>query len=382
MCEIVKEFGVLQFIEAFGFCRFLFQNNGYDLEKGLVLVTDDDCHAQQVIDAILTTVDSREMRHLSSKVEKPFNYEIGLHLYRKYDKEQEILEFLVEKRFTPLVIVGGILPEFLEENSYMFRFDLRGSDIRDFADMYKKMKNEVLSHLEHLMYEISNFKSSKLLKQIEIDESYQRCFEIFALTGKVWQLVLRESNDEETAERWLNSYCEASATTLRKMDDLCGLCDISEVIRKCVVTYVMKNDVKMMEFHTITGDSDSIETIWYDADYYYFSESFLKKICKPLQNTVSFQQIKTELYEAGILVCNNIKNRNFTVKKSCFDIQTGCERRIRFLKLVKQELFSDEGMELEELVEIKRVNNKTEKEGFEYGNDHRICAGEYQSEDF
>lgn len=382
MCEIVKEFGVLQFIEAFGFCRFLFQNNGYDLEKGLVLVTDDDCHAQRVIDAILTTVDSREMRHLSSKVEKPFNYEIGLHLYRKYDKEQEILEFLVEKRFTPLVIVGGILPEFLEENSYMFRFDLRGSDIRDFADMYKKMKNEVLSHLEHLMYEISNFKSSKLLKQIEIDESSQGCFEIFALTGKVWQLVLRESNDEETAERWLNSYCEASATTLRKMDDLCGLCDISEVIRKCVVTYVMKNDVKMMEFHTITGDSDSIETIWYDADYYYFSESFLKKICKPLQNTVSFQQIKTELCEAGILVCNNTKNRNFTVKKSCFDIQTGCERRIRFLKLVKQELFSDEGMELEELVEIKRVNNKTEKEGFEYGNDHRICEGEYQSEDF
>lgn len=120
MCEIVKEFGVLQFIEAFGFCRFLFQNNGYDLEKGLVLVTDDDCHAQQVIDAILTTVDSREMRHLSSKVEKPFNYEIGLHLYRKYDKEQEILEFLVEKRFTPLVIVGGILPEFLEEN-WFFR---------------------------------------------------------------------------------------------------------------------------------------------------------------------------------------------------------------------------------------------------------------------
>lgn len=52
------------------------------------------------------------------------------------------------------------------------------------------------------------------------------------------------------------------------------------------------------------------------------------------------------------------------------------------MKLVKQELFSDEGMELEELVEIKRVNNKTEKEGFEYGNDHRICEGEYQSEDF
>lgn len=379
MCEIVKEFVVLQFIEGLGFCRFLFQNNGYDLEKGIVLVADDDCHAQQVIDAILTTVDSREMRHLSSKVEKPFNYEIGLHLYRKYDKEQEILEFLAQKRFTPLVIIGGILPEFLEQNSYMFRFDLRGSDIRDFSDMYRKMKNEVLSHLEHLMYEISNFKSSKLLKRIDIDESYRRCFEIFALTGKVWQLVLREGNDEETAERWLNSYCEASATTLRNMDDLCGLCDISEAVRKCVAAYVLKNDVKIMELHTITNDNT--ETIWYDAEYYYFTEPFLKKICQPLQNTVSFQQIKTELYEVGILVCNATKNRNYTVKIGCFNSQTGRESRIRFLKLLKDALLSDEGMELEELVEIQQIDSKTEKEEFEYGNDHRLCAGEYPSED-
>lgn len=53
---------------------------------------------------------------------------------------------------------------------------------------------------------------------------------------------------------------------------------------------------------------------------------------------------------------------------------------MRFLKLVKHELLSDEGMELEELVEIKQEN--TELEEFEYGNDNRICAEEYSSEDF
>lgn len=377
MCEVIKEFGVLQFIQAFGFCRFLFQNNDYDLEKGIVLVADDDRHAQEVADAILTTVDSREMRYFSSKVKKPFNYEIGLHLYRKYDKEQELLEFLVEKEFTPIVIVGGILPEFMEENAYVFRISLKGSDVRRFEEMYKKMKMGVLSHLEHLKYEIKNLKSSKLFKHFDIDESYRRCFEIIALTGKAWELVIRESNDEEISERWVNDYCEASAIALRTMDDLCGICDVSEAVRKCVVTYILQNEVKLKDLHMLTDGS--IETIWYDADYYYFTEPFLKKICKPLQNTVSFQQIKTELYEAGVLVCNNTKNRNFTVKKSCFDIQTGRESRMRFLRLVKYELLSDEGMELEAVVEIKQ---EKEMEDVEYGNENWLRAEEYSSEDF
>lgn len=373
MCEVIKGFGVLQFIQAFSFCRFIFQNYGYDLEKGIVLVADDDRHAQEVADAILTTVDSRNILRYNSKTEKPFNFEIALHLYRKYDKEQELSEFLVEKKFTPVVIVGGILPEFMEENAYVFRISLKGSDVRGFEEMYKKMKMGVLSHLGHLKYEIKNFKSSKLLKQLDIDESYRRCFEIIALTGKAWELVIRESNDEEISERWVNDYCEASAIALRTMDDLCGICDVSEAVRKCVVEYVWKNDVEIIDLYRIMDDGN--ETIWYDSDYYYFTEPFLKKICKPLQNTVSFQQIKTELYEAGILVCNNTKNRNFTVKKSCFDIQTGRESRMRFLKLLKQELLSDEGMELEEIVEIKRENK--EMEGFEYGNDNRLCAEEY-----
>ena len=47
---------------------------------------------------------------------------------------------------------------------------------------------------------------------------------------------------------------------------------------------------------------------------------------------------------------------------------------MRFLKIVKQELLSDEGMELEELVEIKQENKEKEMEGFELGNENRLCA--------
>ena len=380
MFEAMKDFAILQFIEVYSFCRFVFQNFGYDLERGIVIVTDDDRHAQEVADAILATVDSRNILHYSSKTEKPFNFEIGLHLYRKYDKEEELINFLFAKDFVPLIIVGGLVPEFLTENAYIFRLKLTGKDIRDFKTLYEKMKTEIKSHIEHLSYEIQIVQTSRALKNSKIEHINRRCFEVIVLTGKVWQMVIRESNDEDTTEAWVQEYYSVLESALESMDDLIGICDVSEAVRKCVVTYILQNEVKLKDFHMLTNGS--IETIWYDTDYYYFSEPFLKKICKPLQNTVSFQQIKTELYEAGILVCNNTKNRNFTVKKSCFDIQTGYERRIRFLKLVKQELFSDEGMELEELVEIKRVNNKTEKEGFEYGNDHRICEGEYQGEDF
>lgn len=378
MFEVTKDFGVLQFIEAFSFCRFIFRNYGFDLEKGIVLVADDDRHAQEVADAILTTVDSRNILRYNSKTEKPFNFEIGLHLYRKYDKEEELIEFLFAKDFVPLIIVGGLVPEFLTENAYIFRLKLTGKDIRDFKTLYEKMKTKIKSHIEHLNYEIQIVKTSRALKNFKIERSNQRCFEVIVLTGKVWQMVMRESNDEDTSEAWVQEYYSVLESALESMDDLIGICDVSEAVRKCVVTYILQNEVKLKDLHKLTDGS--IETIWYDADYYYFTEPFLKKICKPLQNTVSFQQIKTELYEAGILVCNNTKNRNFTVKKSCFDIQTGRESRMRFLKLVKHELLSDEGMELEELVEIKQEN--TELEEFEYGNDNRICAEEYSSEDF
>lgn len=380
MFEVTKNFAILQFIEAFSFCRFIFQKYGYDLEKGIVLVADDDRHAQEIADAILTTVDSRNILHYSSKTEKPFNFEMGLHLYRKYDKEEKLIEFLFAKYFVPVVIVGGVVPEFLTENAYIFRIKLTGKDIRDFRALYEKMETNVKSHIEHLSYEIQNVKTTRVLKNSQIESANQRCFEVIILTGKVWQMVIRESNDEDTSEAWMQEYCSVLESELESMDDLIGMCDVSEAVRKCVVDYVGENDVEILELYAIKGDST--ETIWYDADYYYFTESFLKKICLPLQKTVSFQQIKAELYESGILVCNEIQKRNFTVKKSCFNSQTGKEIRMRFLRLLRQELMSDAGMELEEIAELAKKNNEMEKEEFENGNDNRLCAGEYQSEDF
>ena len=135
MFEAMKDFAILQFIEVNSFCRFFFQNFGYDLERGIVIVTDDDRHAQEVADTILATVDSRNILHYSSKTEKPFNFEIGLHLYRKYDKEEELINFLFAKDFVPLIIVGGLVPEFLTENAYIFRLKLTGKDIRDFKTL-------------------------------------------------------------------------------------------------------------------------------------------------------------------------------------------------------------------------------------------------------
>lgn len=372
MSEVVKNFWVLQSIEAFGFCRFIFQKHGYDLEKGIVLVTEDNLQAQQVADAILDTIDSKKILRYTSRTELPLNYEIGLHLYRKYDKEEELIEFLFTKDFLPLIIVGGLVPEFLAENAYIFRIKLMGKDIRDFKLMYEKMKTKVKSQINHLSYEIQNVKTSRALMNSQNMSSCQRFSEIIVLTGKVWQMVIRESNDEDTSEAWLQEYCLAAETALESMADLCEMCDVSEVVRRCVVSYVSKNDVKIQDFHANKGAD--YETIWYDDDFYYFTEPLLKKICQSLLDVVSFTQIKAELHEGGILVCNTMQKRNFTVKKICFNSQTGKMMRTRFLRLLKKELLTDEGMELEELVEIKQEN--AEMEEFEYGNDNRLCAEE------
>lgn len=47
MCQVIEKYAVLQMIEAFGFCRFVFRKFGFDIERGLILVVEDTCRPEK-----------------------------------------------------------------------------------------------------------------------------------------------------------------------------------------------------------------------------------------------------------------------------------------------------------------------------------------------
>ncbi|MCF2554408.1 hypothetical protein [Faecalicatena contorta] len=349
MCGIDQMLWLLQTIEAVGFCNFIFQKKRCGIDNGFILVAEDDYHARKLESVFLEKLCAKRVDKKGTNAMCPNNYELGIHLFHKYDKEADLVEFLSSKNFFPIMIVGGIVPEFLFGRAYVFRCYFSEIDVIEYDAMYQKMKKMVLKSLEHLEYELENLHTSKHIQNCKVDKALFCCFKTIVAAGKVWEIVLRENNDEETTKRWFDSFCEYAVSALETMDDFFGVCDISEVFRQCVLQYIRKNDIPIKEFG-VFSDEIGDETIYIKDDYYYFQENLLKKICLPIAQTVSFSQIKKELRDGGILSCNNCSTNNYTVKVTSYDSQKGRIVRKRFLKIKKSHILSEEGLTLEEIL--------------------------------
>lgn len=349
MCKVIQKYAVLQMIEAMGFCRFVFRKFGYDIERGVILVVEDTWQAGEIVDAFCEAGDAALIRRKRNQEVRPLNFQIGLHLYGKLDREDWITEFLIQKDFFPVVIVAGMVPETLYGKGYIFRLDLTGMDIFEFKEMHQKMVTNVMENLEAFLYEMKNLKTSKIFRGC-YTEKYPRASQIVAATGLTWRMVLRNQNDEEIVENWLEEYCSFLIKSLQNMDDFVGKSGEAEAIRKCVIAYIEKNNVQIVSLDEF---SSSNKMIFMDAEYYYFEEALLKEICTPLIDTISFLQLKSEMYAEGILVCNEVSKQNYTLKVTCFDAINKRYIRKRFLKIRRECLLTDSGMSLEDWAELK-----------------------------
>lgn len=350
MCQVIEKYAVLQMIEAFGFCRFVFRKYGYDIERGVILVVEDTWQAGEIADALCEAGDAVLITSKRNEVVRPLNFQIGLHLYGRLDREDWITEFLIQKDFFPVVIVAGMVPETLYGRGYIFRLDLTGTDIFEFNGMYQKMVSNVMENLEAFLYELKNLKKSKIFRSCYM-EKYPRASQIVAATGLIWRMVLRNQNAEETTEDWLEEYSSFLIKSLQNMDDFVGKSGVEEAIRTCILAYLKRNNVQIISLDEFYSTD---KTIFMDEEYYYFSEVFLKEICSPLLNTISFLQLKSEMLSDGILVCNEGSKHNYTVKVTCLDAVSNRYIRKRFLKLRKECLLMNSGMSLVDWLDLSK----------------------------
>lgn len=364
MCKVkvTEKYAILQMIEALGFCRFVFRKCGVDLERGIILVVENLWQAGEIADALCETTDAVMLDKRGRKQKlSPMNFQMGIHVYGKSDDKAWIKDFLFEKDFLPVVLVAGIVPEILFENGYIFKLGVTGYEIFEFREMYEKMRSSILKYHDTLCYELKKIETSRIAKKyLQIEQS--NAIRMIIATGLIWKIVIRIKNDEETTDAWMAEYCYFLIKQLRHMDDFTGRYTVLEAVRRCIFTTVEANKMQILHINETTKTERAILA---DEEFYYFPEALLKEICTPLTDTISFLQLKSEMYADGILVCNDGHKKNYTVKVTCFDSVNKKYIRKRFLKLKKECLLTDSGMSLEDWTELKyneEVNENVDKD--------------------
>lgn len=143
---------IIEMIGDIAFIREPIKILGYGIEKGIIVIADDDDDSVRVKSMLVQYLDAVEVK-FNNKKEKQFcNYQMGVYRYDKSDNKKTVMDFLETKDFLPVVIVSGFVPESLIGRGYPFRcmskeqdFSSAGKAYKRFSDFVKYNKDEALN---------------------------------------------------------------------------------------------------------------------------------------------------------------------------------------------------------------------------------------------
>ena len=182
---------------------------------------------------------------------------------------------------------------------------------------------------------------------------YEELRKIFVATAEILGMLKRGKLTERMVYDLKELHCEKLMAKLPEIEDFHGSTDVRGAIRGLVFSYI-NNSPDMQVRDIAEGLIKESNIVYYDETSYYFPEDLLKEICKPIAETTSFLHMKREMADVGMLETNQIEKGGFTVKKAIWDSENERMIRLRFLKIVKNELRSEEGLAIEDYIEMQR----------------------------
>lgn len=330
---------VLKMISSLGFTKMAMSYNRINLDKGIVLIADDNENAMWLEDMFVEKFGAVHVKFGRGKKTHPLNYQCGVKTYDIYDKEEKIVEFLEEDSFLPVVIVGGVVPEFLIGRAYLFRCRASVNDFKRVAAAYIQYQKFVKNDTELVQKIILRKKNADIIQNEERYVKVQRCMEI---TNDLWKHVNDAIGIKEIEVRKeYDSYMKNAIEAISNMDEFEEGCDVCGAVRNCVIDFVMQGKCLVQNIKHV--EKYDLNCILYDEDFYYVPEQLLKIMCRSMLHTVSFLQLKQEMYADGMIECGKGLNSNYTIKKM---ISLSGERK-RFIKIPRTYLLDEESMGLE-----------------------------------
>ena len=336
------------FLATYALLRIPMMETSEALFPGIVLVADDMKAAKTLEKKLVKT--SWAQKSVDSY---PRNYQIGTRIIWKHDCEEEINRFLNKEEFLPVAIAAGIVPEYIEDGCIVFRMKEKIS--KEAISEFEKFREWIIENLEAVLLELKI-----LANLIENSESFQNMsayFHVFYLVGGLWKMYIRSKVFDETeVDRWMKKYMEWVTNLLEESEGLSGVYQVTEAVKYFMFRYLEEGNLpfvcKITEIKDYEIEEIIEESIFFDDDSYFVTETLFRKICAPLTDSVPFLQIKKELEGEGTLICNQTEKHNFTVKKT---ILLGDKViRKRFIALRKNVFISEDGENIEEVIESYR----------------------------
>lgn len=350
----------VEMLTGTSFLRFLLQEYGHDLDSGIILIAENDRRAWQIERAFIENLDARSIPRLRQKIEKPLNYQMGLHVYKRSDRIETIIDFLHQKDFLPVLIVGGIVPDGLSENAYVMKFDATDTEIKNISRSYAGFRKYVLDNVEYVLEQLKNLKFKDIMNLYDIDREFECFLRTSTAVGKIWKCYMREIFDKhkdikETEVDYKSAlvfkiFVDSAFHAIELMEAYDSSYDVPESVRDCLIRYMKEHGYKVIrDISEATDKTDFDKVILYDDDFYYIKNRLFTDICSPLLETISTVQLKKYMQEAGILKCDNTAKGTYSPKVSLPSLSDGSSTvRHRFIKMLKDPLKTDEGLSLED----------------------------------
>lgn len=343
----------IEMIAELAFVREPMRFYGYGMDKGIILIADDEESAFAIKVMLEAHMDAVGVKLRSRKGNQPLNYQMGVHVYNRLDDERKVMDFLEEQEFLPIVIAGGMIPEILIGRGYTFRCTSTEKDFMEAEELYKSFADFTKRKASGVCDQIKRI--SKILDMLEDThkkyQKYQRLVKNLMTVNSIWNSIYEEHGmEKEKIAGEIARLEELIWVAIEAMERNDETYDVQDPVKRCFIEQVSKGEMGISQLGEDSATDEIENHISYDDDFYYVTDSTLRTICAPLLKTVSFVKLKNEMVASGMVDCNDGNLKNFTKKKLIWR-PFGWQERVRFVWIKKDALATNDGLYLEDIGE-------------------------------
>lgn len=335
------------------FLRFVLSDFGYTLDDGLVLVVDSEAQSRRFVKKYCEATNGNGCKTLtwSSRSKFPNNYCVMFMSLKRAHKDEAVEEFLAQEGFLPVLVAGGVLPDYLRADRYIFRLtkeDVEYISRVEFAEEIKNFRKFMTQRVTDVCKVLERAKQSIPVEDYNGEKAdfFTTCIAV----GMIFAEYLRETESERVVADFLRDFVIETKERIRKMPEFASGEELAERLSGLVWGYFEKNSkVVLADREAVDGKAYEALTkdsaILFDEVFYYFPVKLLTRICEPLLQTSSTLQLKRQLRDEEIIHCNSA---DYTVKKVVLLVY-GVKETWRFIWVYKDKLLSPDNLRLEDV---------------------------------
>ena len=344
-CEICEIGWLPNTLAVVSFLRVVFEAYNISCHGGFILVADDFYQEKLFKNEFVKALQSGIKSDLKSykKLNLENNYSLVVVTATNDFNKESIDRFLENENFFPVLVTGRVLPKEFREGYLVFRVkedDIAYVSTKEFSAHVDEMKHFIIENIGSICQSLKLLDTSSDIERVS-EVRYKNLWKLFLAVCEVYRLFYRTHCGENYEKEFRKRYITTGLSYIQKISDFADGMDVSTVLTEaifdCVDLGLLKLAIDVNEIEK--GNLPMFDTgaaVFYDEEFYYFSEQGLRRICEQLLELMSWLELKQLMAENGLI--ERVES-GFTTKKTF--VINGSSERIRVMKVHREALMSE-----------------------------------------